>query len=231
IRSDALYVKESGGEATPVTGVDTVGAERVFAPFVHTFGGLSGSVGLSYRVNEKWNLKFNMARGFRAPNITELTANGIHAGSRMYQLGNEALKPEFSFQQDVGVTYNSKHLTITSEFFNNNIQNYIFNSRVFASGGGDSVIVPGYETFKYIAARAHLWGGEFLIDVHPHPLDWLHFENSLSFIFARNTGSAGHIISSDEKYLPFIPPVQGRSELRANFAEWHGLKNIFIKLQ
>ena len=231
IRSDALYVQESGGETTPVTGVDTVGAERIFAPFNHTFGGLSGSVGLSYRLSEKWNLKFNMARGFRAPNITELTANGIHAGSRMYQLGNEALKPEFSFQQDVGVTYNSKHLTITSEFFNNHIQNYIFNSRVFASSGGDSVIVPGYETFKYIAARAHLWGGEFLIDVHPHPLDWLHFENSLSFIFARNTGSAGHIISSDEKYLPFIPPVQGRSELRANFAEWHGLKNVFIKLQ
>ncbi|MCO6497550.1 MAG: TonB-dependent receptor [Chitinophagaceae bacterium] len=231
VNADALYVKEVDGEEVPVTGIDTVGAERLFANYSNNFTGLSGSIGFSYRVDEKWNLKLNVARGFRAPNIPEITSNGIHAGSRIYQLGNSNLKPEFSFQQDLGVTYSAEHVTIGADIFNNQIQNYIFNTKLVNAAGEDTVVVPGYETFRYTASRAHLWGGEFLIDLHPHPLDWLHFENSFSFILARNLGTKTHGVNAEEKYLPFIPPLHGKSELRASFREWKQLENIFIKLQ
>lgn len=231
IRANQLYVKEINGEQVPVYGADTVGATRLFSDYNHLFAGLSGSLGFSYRFDDRWNFKLNVARGYRAPNISEISSNGIHAGSQIYQLGNVDFKPEFSFQQDIGATFTSKHVTVTSDLFNNLIQNYIFNTKLVTAGGQDSVIVPGYETFRYTASRAHLWGGEFSVDVHPHPLDWLHFENSLSFVLARNLGTAGHAISDDEKYLPFIPPLHGSSELRANFREWKGLKNIFMKVQ
>lgn len=230
-RNDGMFVDEHNGKDVPVYGPDTVNATKLFSDYDHTFGGFSGSLGFSYRFNSQWNFKLNVARGFRAPNISEISSNGIHTGSKIYQLGNKEFKPEFSFQQDIGITYDALHVTINASAFNNNIQNYIFNQKLVNGLGEDSVIVPGFETFQYSASRAHLFGGEFSVDIHPHPLDWLHFENSVSIVFARNTGYENQHISADEMYLPFIPPIHGRSELRANFNEWHKMENLYFKIQ
>lgn len=227
----ALYVIESGGKDIPVFGMDTVGAEKIFSGYKNTFGGLSGSLGFTYIFNHHWNIKANVARGYRAPNIAEISSNGIHSGSKIYQLGNEGLKPEFSFQQDVEATYHEEHVTLKGSVFNNQIRNYIFNQKLVTVSGQDSVIVPGYETFGYTSSRAHLYGGEFLIDIHPHPLDWLHFENTVSVVFAKNVGFKGQQISEEEKYLPFIPPVHGKTELRANFEKIKNLQNLYLKVQ
>lgn len=229
LHSEELYLGEnSHGEEVPVYGADTVGALRLFSPFKETFGGWSGSAGVSYRVNGTWNLKFNLSRGYRAPTISEISANGIHAGAALYQLGNADFEPEFSFQQDLGVTFTSEHLTIQAEVFNNTIDNYIYNQKLLSAAGGDSVIIEGYETFQYVASRAALRGGELFIDVHPHPLDWLHFENSLSFVWGENLQAR----TQEEKYLPLIAPLHTKTELRGNFNEvlpW--LRNAFAKAQ
>lgn len=231
--NQALYIRESGGKDVPVYGNDTLNSTKLFSDFRHTFGGLSGSVGYSHRFNSQWNIKVNIARGFRAPNISEISSNGIHSGSKIYQLGNENFKPELSLQQDVNINFNSEHVTIDAAIFNNNIKNYIFNQKLLTPSGEDSVIVSGYETFQYTASHAELYGGELSVDLHPHPLDWLHFENTLSMVFARNTGNKGQQVSDDEKYLPFIPPIHGRSELRAAFKTLNNkrLKNLFAKVQ
>ena len=55
-------------------------------------------------------------------------------------------------------------------------------------------------------------GGEVSLDFHPHPLDWLHFENSFSMVRAQQLNRP-----EAEKYLPFIPADRLQSELRANF--------------
>ena len=100
------------------------------------------------------------------------------------------------------------------------------------SKGLDSVIIPGNETFRFQAAKARLYGGEIAFDIHPHPLDWLHFENSLSVVYAVNEGVNGIKPNDSEKYLPFIPPVHGVSELRANFKHpAKRLQNSYVKIQ
>jgi iron complex outermembrane receptor protein len=77
-----------------------------------------------------------------------------------------------------------------------------------------------------------LYGGELSIDIHPHPLDWLHFENSISFVYGVNEGVDGKPVGDSARYLPFIPPVHGISELRANFKKaYHRIKNSFVKVQ
>lgn len=226
-----LYVIESGEKSIPVYGADTTGADKLFSHYRHTYGGLSGSVGFTYLFSPKWNLKVNVARGYRTPNISEISSNGIHSGTRIYQLGNRDLKPEFSMQQDVEVAYDAEHVSFKASAFNNVIRNFIFNQKLETESGADSVIVPGFETFSYTASRANLYGGEIFVDIHPHPLDWLHFENSLSFVLAKNAGFKGQAISNEEKYLPFIPPVQGRSELRAQFNSRKTIKNFYAKVQ
>jgi len=233
--NDDLYenTDPSTGFEHVVKGNDTIGANHIFTAYRHTFSGASGSIGLSYKINDQFSVKANIGRGYRAPNISEISANGVHPGTNMYQIGNLDFKPEFNWQEDVGIAFNSTHVSINADAFNNNIQNYIYNEKLESKLGGDSIIVPGNQTFKFVASRAHLYGGELSIDIHPHPWDWLHFENSLSVVYATNEGVAGEgKISDSAKYLPFIPPLHTMSELRANIKKMGNyFANAFIKVQ
>ncbi len=231
--NDALYIA-----VDPVTGFDksvATGALATSQPFFdysHTFTGMTYSLGLTYILSKRLAFKVNAARGFRAPNIAEISANGIHPGTNIYQLGNTNFKPEFSFQEDLGIEYTSQHLSVNISVFNNDIQNYIYNQKLVTGSGQDSVIVPGNRTFQFQAAHARLYGGELSLDIHPHPLDWLHFENSLSVVYAVNRGMNGMAPNDSERYLPFIPPLHGTSELRADFRQVvPHIRNSFVKIQ
>lgn len=233
--NQALYTKVDpiSGFTYAVTGSNTTGADNPFYAYKHTFSGASGSVGLSYRFSDNLTAKLNIGRGFRAPNISEISANGVHPGTNIFQLGNLYFKPEFNLQEDIGINYNTPHITINAEIFNNNVTNFIFNQKVLNSQGQDSVIIPGNQTFQFQAAKAHLYGAEVSFDIHPHPLDWLHFENSLSMVYAFNKGVNNQKnVPDDAKYLPFVPPLHTFSELRGNFKKLSArLSNAFIKVQ
>jgi len=225
------YTNPVTGFDEVVKGQDTIGAAHPFSAYKHSFSGASGSLGLSYKINNQFSVKANIGRGYRAPNISEISANGVHPGTNIYQIGNLNFKPEFSLQEDFGLTFNSTHVTINADVFNNNIQNYIYNQKLENAMGQDSIIVPGNQTFKFVAARANLYGGELSIDIHPHPWDWLHFENSLSVVYGTNKGVDGKI-SDSAKYLPFIPPLHTISELRASIKKTGNIfANAFVKVQ
>ena len=229
--NSALYTKPDPvtGFDKPVYGIDTVGADNPFYTYNHTFAGMSGSLGLSYRFSDHFTGKANVGRGYRSPNISEISANGVHPGTNSFQKGNLNFKPEFNWQEDIGLNYNSQHITIDASIFDNNIQNYIYNQKVSSSVGQNTVI----DTFQFQAAKAHLYGGELSIDIHPHPWDWLHFENSLSIVYGNNKGVNGQGKFSDSaKYLPFIPPLHTYSELRANIKKVSSsIVNAFVKVQ
>ncbi|MCW3123882.1 MAG: TonB-dependent receptor [Flavipsychrobacter sp.] len=231
--NDALFTATD-----PATGFDkyvpatTAGATQHFYDYSHTFTGMTYSLGLTYILSKSLAFKANVARGFRAPNIAEISANGIHPGTNIYQLGNANFKPEFSLQEDIGIEYTLQHVSVNISLFNNDIANYIYNQKLLTASGQDSVIVPGNRTFQFQAAAARLYGGELSLDIHPHPFDWLHFENSLSVVYAVNKGVNGVTPNDSERYLPFIPPVHGTSELRGSFSHLSAhMRNSFIKVQ
>jgi len=201
---------------------DTAGAEKKFFDFKHTFSGLSASAGLTYNVSKNFGIKANFARGYRAPNISEISANGVHPGTNMYQIGNPDFKPEFSLQGDLGVFYNSKPVIASIEAFYNDISNYIFNQKVLNKNGQDSIIVKGNQTFKFQQSEALLYGGEANLDIHF--FRWMHFENSISVVYGVNKGGNGTLITDSSKYLPFIPPLHTHTELRVEFDK--GIKHI-----
>ena len=211
----SLYVKTdpASGFDMQTSAADSAG-KQLFKAFRQNYSGLSGSAGISYTLSDRFLVKLNVARGFRAPNIAEISANGVHPGTDIYQIGNEAFKPEFSLQEDLGIFYNAYHLAGSISFFNNNISNYIFNQKLLNQFGQDSVIVKGNQTFRYVQSRAQLYGAEASLDIHPHPFDWIHFENSVSVTYALNKGGNGVTINDSSKYLPFIPPLHFHSELR-----------------
>jgi iron complex outermembrane receptor protein len=227
-----LYTKPNpvSGFDMPVTGADTVGAAKPFYNYSHTFSGLSGSIGATYNFTEKLSVKANISRGYRAPNIAEISANGVHPGTNIYQIGNPDFSPEFSLQEDLGFAFSSKYAVINLSVFDNVISNYIFNRRLLSVDGGDSILVAGNQTFKFQQGKAELYGGELSIDIHP--VKALHFENSLSVVYGLNKGLDPKLQSDSNKYLPFIPPLHGISELRYDLEiKQHHIVNGFVKLQ
>ncbi|HVZ55919.1 MAG TPA: TonB-dependent receptor, partial [Chitinophagaceae bacterium] len=230
--NDELYTRPDPvhGFDQPVYGADTAGANHPFSNYTHHFSGASGSAGLTYNSSEKLSFKGNLSRGFRAPNISEISANGVHPGTNIYQIGNPDFKPEFSFQEDIGMTYASQHVVIDVSLFHNIIKNYIFNQRLVSVNGGDSILVPGNQTYKFQQGKAELYGGEMNIDFHP--VKNLHFENSLSAVYGLNKQTGDIKLAADAQYLPFIPPFHGLSELRLDFASRaHHLIDGYVKAQ
>ncbi len=214
-----------------VSGADTAGADFHFANYSHTFSGFTGSIGATYNFTEQFSLKANISRGFRAPNIAEIGANGVHPGTGFFQIGSGDFKPEFSFQQDLGLEYTSTYVGVTMSVFNNNISNYIYNQRLVGSVGGDSLSGnPAVPTYKFQQGKAQLYGGELSLDLHP--IKTLHFENTLSAVYALNKGIDPKLRTDSNKYLPFIPPVHGLSELRLDWeSRSNHLVNGFVKVQ
>jgi iron complex outermembrane recepter protein len=199
-----------------------------FKAFNRNYGGVSGSIGMSYLANKTNTIKVNLSQGFRAPNISELASNGRHEGTFRYEIGSLDLKSEISRQIDMAWFNNSEHLNIEFTPFVNFISNYIFAEKLADENGNEIIYepedpAPGYQ-FKQ--GNATLWGGELYVDFHPHPLDWLHIENSFSFVRAIQANQ-----SDSTKNLPFIPAPKYRGELKAAFKKiGTNFSNCYVKL-
>jgi iron complex outermembrane receptor protein len=212
----------------PVYGPDTAGAYQAF-PFYHkVFTGYSGSLGLTYLFSNQWSAKANISRGYRSPNISEISANGVHPGTGIYQVGNPAFNPEFNVQEDVGLNFTSKIAAINFSVFYNLVTDYIFNEKILALDGSDSTR-EGNDVYQFRQGKAALYGGELSIDIHP--IEHLHFENSVSLVYGDLLSSPGKPVTDSTRYLPNIPPMHGISELKYDFTDKNmHLVNGFVQV-
>lgn len=221
-QGDDLYLDSLG---TKTDNTDSTSIHK-FNKFNSTFSGFSGSIGATYQCSENVYLKLNLARGYRAPNISELGANGEHEGTGRYEIGEAKLKAERSLQTDLALGINSEHATIELDVFYNQIDNYIFLQKLTSFYGYDST-TDGAETFEFVQGKAELTGTEISVDIHPHPVHWLHFENSFSMVYGTQPDRKG-----DAHHLPMIPAPKLVSELKADVkkvGKW--ITNAYVSLE
>lgn len=206
------------------------GSPVKFNSFEKRYTNISGSVGISYDLAKDFTLKFNIARGFRAPNVAELSSNGAHEGTDRYEYGQENLKSESSLQLDAGLELNTTHFGLSIAAFYNNIQDYIFYRKLLNSAGSDSIVVVDGEdhtAFRFDQSGATLYGFEISFDLHPHPLDWLHVESNFSYVRGRFQNRI-----EGNYNLPFMPPAKWNTELRTDFKTVSAaLHNVYFKLE
>jgi iron complex outermembrane receptor protein len=190
----------------------TEDSEIKFEGFSKSFSNVSGSLGVSYSPTSSLTMKLNAARGFRAPAVPELASNGAHEGTNRYEFGDQHLKSETTFQVDADIELSTEHVLFSFSTFYNHIGNFIFYSRLSNSSGGDSLVnVNGnmIPAFKFSQHTTNLPGFEALVDIHPHPFDWLHWENTFSYVRGRFTEPVG-----ETKNVPFIPAAKWSSEIK-----------------
>lgn len=174
--------------------------ELRFSDFSRNFKGVTGSVGAVWNISDHLNLRLNVARGFRAPNMSELGSNGSHEGALRYEVGNQQLKPEYSMQADLGIDFTSRYVSAQLALFVNSIDNYIFLK-------GEGRQIDEHPVYSYTQGDARLLGFEAGIDFHP--IHSLHIENTFSYVDARQLHQP-----EASKYLPYTPAPRWTTELK-----------------
>ena len=193
--------------------------EMRFSRFSRNFNGLTGSIGAIRNINDRMNVRLNLSRGFRAPNMSELGSNGEHEGTLRYEIGNQDLQAEFSWQFDAGIDYSSAVVSAQLACFANHIDNYIFAEKQAG------VYYDGIPSFKYKSGDARIFGAEAMIDIHP--VEPLHFENTFSYVNSIQLHQA-----EEQKYLPFTPAPRWISTLRYDFIrDGKLLNNTFASIE
>ncbi len=179
------------------------GSTGYFAAVSRNFTSFNGAFGIKYNPFTNFTARLNLATGFRAPNLAELTSNGIHEGTNRYEIGNSDLNNEQNFQIDLALEYKSQHFDVYLNPFFNKIDHYIY-----ISSNGD--ILEGSPVYEYSQSNANLYGGEAGIHLHPHPLDWLHLESSIETVY-------GEKQNADP--LPLIPAVSVTNTIRTQLGK------------
>lgn len=153
------------------------------------FSNFNGSVGIK-RDFENSSLRFNIGSGYRAPNLIELFADGVHHGTFRYERGNLNLVAEKSFQTDISFDINNDDSSVSFDLFYNDISDYIYISP-------SSDREDGFAVYDYMQQDSELYGGEISF-AKKTGFDWLSYNTSLEYIFAE---------SADGEALPFISPL------------------------
>ena len=188
-----------------------IGDDGYLAPIDRKFNSFNASLGYKTNLNEQTIFRLNGATGFRAPNIFELSSNGVHDGTIRYEIGNAALKSEQNFQADVNLEYKNTHFELYVNGFYNKINNYIY---ISPTGN----VINGFNVYDYLQSDANLYGGEAGIHFHPHPIDWLH----INLNYERVTGK-----SKNGDYLPLIPANRFNNTLRVDIKSLKWFKDGF----
>jgi iron complex outermembrane receptor protein len=183
----------------------------------NTYNSINGSLGVTYNFSENQFLKANLARGFRSPNIPELTQNGIHGGR--FERGDPDLDAQSNYQVDLTYHFHNSWATVNVAPFFNAINNYIYlvQTNEAASIGGGNI-------FQHVQNDANLYGGEIALDIHP--LEWLGIHSSYSLIRADITDDNQGI-----EHPTFTPQDRLTAELRFQQEELGFLKRPYSSIE
>ncbi len=175
------------------------------------FSSYNGSLGIKFNLFKNFVTRINAASGFRAPNLAELSSNGVHEGTNRYEIGNTNLNNEQNIQLDLSLEFRNEHFELFGNAFYNKINQYIFIAPT-------NQIIDENRVYVYTQDNAKLYGGEAGVHIHPHPLDWLHIESSLEIVIGEKANGES---------LPLIPATSFTNTLRMEFTQLSVVKNPY----
>lgn len=176
--------------------------EFYFPALAKNYTSFNVSAGYRFDFLQHFVGRLNVASGFRAPNLSELASNGGHSGANRYEIGNSELETEKNIQFDLSLEYNNRHFEVYVNGFYNTIDDYIYLRPTGEFISDDPV-------YQYVQNDSELYGGEIGLHLHPHPVDWLHFESAFETVVGR--------LSDTHEHLPLIPANTLTNTFRVEF--------------
>jgi iron complex outermembrane receptor protein len=128
-------------------------AQPQFISGQRAFDAFSASAGASYGIVGDWRFGLNLARTERAPSAEELFANGPHAGTEAFEVGNPDFRTERSYGLEAILRGKGLGYSFEASAYHNWFSNYIFDERTGAFEAG----LPVYQARQ---ADARYYGFE-----------------------------------------------------------------------
>ncbi len=185
-----------------------------------TFGSLSGSVGAIYSWTNGLRLGASVSRSFRTPDFNELYSDGPHLAAYSYDVGDPRNREETGLGADVFVRIDRTRLRGEVAAFVNRMRGYLFPRNT-----GELGRVGERWKFQYTNENATLVGAEGEVEVTL--AEHLILEATASYVRgtisgARDTipGTGGEPDRVESRYLPLMPPLNGRLGLRHETVNW-----------
>lgn len=171
----------------------------------------TASFGANWKATPNLQWIGNISRGFRAPSIFELYANGVHGGVAAIQRGDTNLQEETSLNADLGLRWNTENTDITATLFFNRVDDYIYLRNTGLKGGPKNL--PIYQADQ---EDAELWGAEL-------SLDW---QLSAQLRLKTNYSSIRGELVEGGNDLPLLPADRVNTQVIWSTEKWAGLDNI-----
>ncbi len=200
LRYDFQTVKT---ELMPATGFS-----EEMPPIDNEYSVLNGAVGASYDFSDNFIGKLNFATGYRAPNLAELSSNGVHEGTTRYEIGNSELKSEHNYQVDAGIIFQFDNFSANLDYFYNKVNNFIFLNPTDEYHSENRI-------YRFMQDNSLLQGGEVSLDFNP--ADLVDLSASFSTVIGKR---------EDGTYLPFMPADKVSGKVKLNIPNWSAFYNF-----
>lgn len=168
--------------------------------FDETYSSLTTSLGLKTDLGNSGILRLNFSSGYRAPNLSELFADGVHHGTSRYYVGNQNLSEEKSSQIDFSISTFGSNSEFGFDLFANSLKDYIY-----LNPTGEEM--DEFPVYNYVQDDANIFGGELYYN-RQSSLDWLSYETSVEFLRGEKSNS---------DVLPFIAPLSLKQSFNLEF--------------
>ena len=173
-----------------------------------SFDALSLSAGATHDLGDGWKAGLNVARSVRAPSIDELFANGPHAGTQAFEVGDPELATERSFGFEASIKRDAGPIRLTATAYLSKFSNFIFQAPTGA-------LEDDLPVYSYRQGRADYYGFELEADARlgtAFGVDWT-FEGVADATRATIKGFGP---------APQIPPLRLLGALSASHGPFDG---------
>lgn len=176
------------------------------------FDAFSASLGGSYAIADDVRLGVNLSRTARAPSAEELFANGPHAGTQAWELGDPGFRKEKSWGLEATLHAHRDGFSFDGSAYYNWFSNYIYEGQVASAVCQAAAAPSGRDAdlpcFQYRQADARYWGFEGDLNARLATIDGWRINADVLGDYVRATVTGGGPI-------PRIPPLRVLGGLEA----------------
>lgn len=185
----------------------------------HTFHNVSGSLGLVYPIDNRWNFRSNLGTAWRPPTVNELYSDGLHHGTGTYEYGDSTLHSEKSLKwintlAATPVPWLNLNLDLYVHYFDG----YIY---LYPTGNFVEKLAGAFMEFESRQTGARFLGADLSLQAGP----W----RQLSYTFKGSVVRAKDLTTG--RFLPMIP-----ADRLSNGIKWEpylssAFRNTYVQLE
>ncbi len=187
---------------------------KEITPTYH-FSNPVGTVGASYRVNDRFTITGNFGTAWKAPTVNELFSYGVHQSAASFEIGNKNLVPEQSYNLTASLVYDDSRMHLQLEGYNNVINHYTFLKPDLQY---IHTIRGAFPAFTYTQVNAIYRGAD--ANLSYNLTSKLSLISKTALLFAYN--------ETIHNYLVLVPPQRFENGFKFELGKWGNVSEFYF---